>query len=224
MDAARLGQKVWEELCVISDDPSMSEQKGTALFERFLMYTLGLCGLPFAMHEVLGWLVASAFNGYCAAFITGPRVFAAHDMAVPAVIEDGPKCKQLRDDLAVLESLPSDENYSNAVRLFWTKELRALIPKLLPIPQSSDTSTKLSDITASRTKMGDQQFRKYAEKGFLLHHAVLQNDIKGVELLLQYGCDVNLKTQNGLTPLQLASRTARISLIHRLWHTKPTHP
>ena len=201
------------------NDPAASTRRGKYSFELFLMYSFRNCTLPVEHHEALNWLAASALAGHNEAFLVGRRVFAAHSLPLPKVMRDGPQCDGFRSELHFLENLPPNEFYSNAVRIYWTKAWRVLAPNLLNIPDRL-RGKPIGMQLAHCEGMTDDEFWEHANRYLFLHQAILQDNEQVIADLISRGCDINIQTENGLTPLHLACRLASHSIIYMLLSLK----
>ena len=205
-----LGRKLWNDLYSMTSRLQSDELKGEASFELFLLGTLGRYAPVLDHDETLDWLTMSARHGYDVAFIVGKRVFAANNQPIPEILRDGPNGVDLCQKLQFLESLPSERFYENAVRLFWTADLRSHASDYLRTPKC------VYDQMANLRGMAPQILRECVKSGYWLHEAVIQNDEQIITDLAKAGCDINAQTLHGLTPLHLACRSASTPLIRLL--------
>ena len=200
----------------MADNSHTNQLKGKASFQLFLLDTFGRYSPLKECDETLNRLTVSAHHGYDGAFLIGNRVFAANNQPIPKLIQDGPKGGSLRRILQLLESLPSNEFYANAVRIFWAADLRSRASDCLRIPRSSRFKECVRDQMAKFRGMARQEFREYVKNIFWFHQAVIHNDKQVIIDLAEAGCDIDTKTLDGLTSLHLACRTANTPLIRLL--------
>ena len=213
-----LGPRVWSELKYVVDNSKVQEERGRAAFNIFLCYSLGYAHREVqSVDEALEYIVSSAESGYSPAFVVGRRVFEANHVELPSVLRCGPKDETLRQVLAQLDELPNEDYYCAAVQIFWPRVLRADAIRSLQGLSTVDSIPYLSAwINDQNHAIGNEAFKIYADDQFLFHQAVLAGSYTACELLIELGCNININTPVGITPLNLACRCAEVELIRLL--------
>lgn len=202
------------QLEFIAKSAVTKQEQGKAAFELSICHATRY--VSFANpDDALKWLEHSASCGHIDAFIAGKRVFQANKVAIPPSLTIIPDCPGLEDDLIFLDSLTSEEYFSNAVRIFWTKDLRnsALrsLHSKLEVPEMF-----LERIREMSNTMTSNDFIAIVDKDLLLHRAVVLGSTDATKFLLAHGAAINNARFEGRTPLHIACRCAHLDLIRLL--------
>lgn len=213
----RLGSAIWSDLDHAAANSASEQERGRAAFDLFLCYSLGQYAPSNGIHEALEYITSAAIAEYGPAFIAGRRMFEANNVPVPEVLHRGPQDPELRNSLSQLEHLPNEEYYSAAVRTFWPPKLRHdAMESLAELSDGLCAIDLVPWIQDQNRQMGSVKFQAYAQKHFLFHHSVGNGSYIACETLLLLGCDANIQTPDGTTPLHLACRCAEVEIIRLL--------
>lgn len=212
---------MWFDLHHTATRATDDEQRGSAAFSLFILYSLGRYGPYKNIEEALDLLSISAVAQYGPAFIVGKRMFNATGFGhrLPSAIENGPQDPELSRTIALLEGLPNEDYYSAAVQAFWPPKLRLDALKLLPNLHDifgGTTPGLLKIIPEQRQRMSIDDFQAYVQDHYLLHHSIVNSDLEACKLLLQFNCEINRRMPGGMTPLHLAFRCVETEMIKLL--------
>jgi ankyrin repeat protein len=213
-----LGEQMLAELQHMAQSALSREQRGRAFFDLCLLYALGRIASPTNLHESLSWITGAALLGNEAALTLGSRIFQANDLPVPTAFLNTSSSKNLHEHICLLQGALSDEFYANAVRIYWTRELRSSIFYRFTGWEQVKPKDKF-DTWIEKMKMEvnpAKSFLEFADKHFLLHKSVCLQNVRATKLLLESGCSINTQTKDGLTPLHVACRCANMELIFLL--------
>ena len=207
---------LWAELTHLSMNAKTRQQRGKAYFELFVLFALGSCTLSLEAHEALTYIASSALLGYSSSFIVGKRLYQAHKLPVPEILKTVPTSKECNEQLTFLESVPSNEFYSNAIRIFWAQSTRTSLQHSFQEYNVKSLKDLDAMIQGNVSGLAGRALSACIDDNFLLHQAVLLHQSSAIEVLLSYKCDINVRAPGGRTALHLACCDANIPIIRLL--------
>jgi serine/threonine protein kinase len=185
------GEDLVAELKFTVDTVPDQKTRAKASFELFIITAFGnfLSAENNEEDEPLDWLAKAALLEHKPSMYVGQRVFEACQVPVPPPLsrrEHNPE-----GIIAELDASPSSQFYSAAVRVLWSKQLRA----------STMAHIKTLSANSQNTSI---------DLAYPFHSAVIAGDVERISDLVKTGYDINQITPEGLTPLHTACMLADI--------------
>jgi hypothetical protein len=208
-----MGDAMWADLEYTYTHAKDSWQKGKAAFELFTLFSLGRHSTDISLQDALHYVTSAALLDYSPALIVGKRLFEANCLPVPEVFHQKPQDIELHQHIQHLESLPPETYYASAIHIFWKRHIRKesqrSISQFCQAFNKHEAQDFFDWVRGKSKEMDRVAFQQFAKEGFLFHQAINNESPLAVSLLLGLGCDVDIQTPDGITPLHFACRLAR---------------